>query len=582
MRKLDDPELSRLRHSAAHMLAQAVQHLFPDAKPTIGPPTEDGFYYDFARETPFTPEDLKALEKEMRRSTKRGEKFEEREVTRDEALELFSDNPFKVELISEVADDERKTLWTNGDFTDWCRGPHVSGTGKVRHFKLQSLAGAYWRGDEKNPMLQRIYGTAFPTREELDEHLHRIEEARKRDHRRLGRELELFTIVPEIGAGLPLWLPKGATIRRILEDYIVTEELRQGYQHVYSPHLAKVELYKTSGHWEHYQHDMFPPMKMGNEELVLRPMNCPHHFMMYKQKRHSYRELPLRLAEIGTMYRYEQSGELTGLSRVRVMNLNDAHIFCMPEQIKSEVANVVRLIQSAYQRLGFKDYWYRLSLRDPEDKEKYVANDEMWDSAEQMMREALDELGLEYEESVGDACFYGPKLDVQVPNVMGKDETLSTVQLDFHMPERFELEYIGADGNAHRPVVIHRGVISTMERMVAFLIELYGGAFPLWLAPVQMKLLPIADRHHEYCYQVNERLREASLRSEVDNRNEKIGRKIRESQLEKIPYMLIVGDREVESGTVAVRSREEGDLGPRSVEEFLEQTRTELTAEKAT
>ena len=582
MRKLDDPELSRLRHSAAHMLAQAVQHLFPDAKPTIGPPTEDGFYYDFARETPFTPEDLKALEKEMRRSTKRGEKFEEREVTRDEALELFSDNPFKVELISEVADDERKTLWTNGDFTDWCRGPHVSGTGKVRHFKLQSLAGAYWRGDEKNPMLQRIYGTAFPTREELDEHLHRIEEARKRDHRRLGRELELFTIVPEIGAGLPLWLPKGATIRRILEDYIVTEELRQGYQHVYSPHLAKVELYKTSGHWEHYQHDMFPPMKMGNEELVLRPMNCPHHFMMYKQKRHSYRELPLRLAEIGTMYRYEQSGELAGLSRVRVMNLNDAHIFCMPEQIKSEVANVVRLIQSAYQRLGFKDYWYRLSLRDPEDKEKYVANDEMWDSAEQMMREALDELGLEYEESVGDACFYGPKLDVQVPNVMGKDETLSTVQLDFHMPERFELEYIGADGNAHRPVVIHRGVISTMERMVAFLIELYGGAFPLWLAPVQMKLLPIADRHHEYCYQVNERLREASLRSEVDNRNEKIGRKIRESQLEKIPYMLIVGDREVESGTVAVRSREEGDLGPRSVEEFLEQTRTELTAEKAT
>lgn len=582
MRKLDDPELSRLRHSAAHMLAQAVQHLFPDAKPTIGPPTEDGFYYDFARETPFTPEDLKALEKEMRRSTKRGEKFEEREVTRDEALELFSDNPFKVELISEVADDERKTLWTNGDFTDWCRGPHVSGTGKVRHFKLQSLAGAYWRGDEKNPMLQRIYGTAFPTREELDEHLHRIEEARKRDHRRLGRELELFTIVPEIGAGLPLWLPKGATIRRVLEDYIVTEELRQGYQHVYSPHLAKVELYKTSGHWEHYQHDMFPPMKMGNEELVLRPMNCPHHFMMYKQKRHSYRELPLRLAEIGTMYRYEQSGELAGLSRVRVMNLNDAHIFCMPEQIKSEVANVVRLIQSAYQRLGFKDYWYRLSLRDPEDKEKYVANDEMWDSAEQMMREALDELGLEYEESVGDACFYGPKLDVQVPNVMGKDETLSTVQLDFHMPERFELEYIGADGNAHRPVVIHRGVISTMERMVAFLIELYGGAFPLWLAPVQMKLLPIADRHHEYCYQVNERLREASLRSEVDNRNEKIGRKIRESQLEKIPYMLIVGDREVESGTVAVRSREEGDLGPRSVEEFLEQTRTELTAEKAT
>jgi threonyl-tRNA synthetase len=574
-------ELQRLRHSAAHVMAQAVKHLFPEAKVTIGPPTADGFYYDFDKPTPFTPEDLARIEAEMLRCIQADYPFERRPISKPEALALFTqmEEPYKVEMISETPDDEPMSVYQQGDFVDWCRGPHVGRTGEIGAFKLLNVAGAYWRGDEHNKMLQRIYGTAFFTQEELDDFLHRLEEARRRDHRKLGRELELFTIIPEIGAGLPVWLPKGATVRRVLEEYILERERQAGYQHVYTPHLAKVDLYKLSGHWDHYREAMFPPMELEHEQVVLRPMNCPHHFMIYKQKAHSYRELPIRIGELGTMYRFEKSGELAGLARVRSMTLNDAHIFCRPEQIQQEVTGVVRLIQEVYQKLGFKDYWYRLSLRDPADTEKYVANDEMWNRAESMLAQALDDLGLTYRAMTGEAAFYGPKIDVQVPNVMGKDETISTVQLDFVMPERFDLEYVGEDSQKHRPVVIHRGVVSTLERILAFLIEHYAGAFPLWLAPVQMRLLPIADRHLEYSQSVAGRLREAGLRVEVDERNEKVGYKIREAQLQKIPYMLVVGDKEASAGTVAVRSRDAGDLGPRPVEELLQQARAELTGD---
>ena len=553
--------LSTLRHSAAHVMAHAVQEMWPDVKIAIGPAIEDGFYYDFDKGEPFTTADLAAIEERMGAIVEAAHPFVRSEVSRDEALSLFESQPYKIELIEGLPADEQITTYADGGFVDLCRGPHVSNTGEIRAFKLLSVAGAYWRGDSSRPMLQRIYGTAFETREELEQYLERVEEARKRDHKRLGRELELFTIIPEIGAGLPVWLPKGATIRRVLEEYILKRERDAGYQHVYTPHLASQRLYEISGHWQHYQDGMYPPMEFDNERLVLRPMNCPHHFMIYKQNVHSYRELPIRIAELGTMYRYEQSGELTGLSRVRAMTLNDAHIFLRPEQIQDEVTNVLGLIREAYEKLGFDEYWFRLSLRDPADHEKYVDNDAMWDLAEDVLKKALDEAGIEYEAVRGEAAFYGPKIDVQVPNVMGKDET----------------EYIGEDNQPHRPVVIHRGVISTMERIVAFLIERYAGAFPLWLAPVQAVVLPIADRHVAYGERVLERLKEAGFRANLDSRNEKVGYKIREAQLQKVPFMLIVGDREVEAESVSVRSRDEGDLGAKPLSEFIAENQDRLT-----
>lgn len=429
-------------------------------------------------------------------------------------------------------------------------------------------------------MLQRIYGTAWPKKSQLDEYLKRLEEAKQRDHRKLGKELKIFTLTPEVGQGLPLWLPNGATIRRVIERYIVDLEERLGYHHVYTPHLANVELYKISGHWDHYHEDMYPPMRMDNEELVLRPMNCPHHMMIYKSELRSYRNLPVRIAELGTMHRYEMSGALAGLQRVRSMTLNDAHIFCRPDQIQSEFTKVVRLIQRVYEDFGIKDFWYRLSFRDPADKEKYVQNDEMWDMAQQMLKNAMDDLGLEYVVAEGEAAFYGPKLDVQVQTALGKDETLSTVQLDFHLPNRFELEYIGEDGQPHRPVVIHRGIVGTMERFVAFLLEYYKGALPVWLSPVQARVLTISESFNEYGQQVVDRLKEAGIRAELDNRNEKIGYKIRQAQLQKIPYMLVVGEKEQSAGTVAVRHRSEGDQGARSVEEVIDQIRREIEAKK--
>ena len=568
-------------HSTAHLLAQAVRELFPEAKLAIGPPIEDGFYYDFDIGRPFTPEDLARIEARMRELAARNEPIDRISLPRAEAARLFqaSGEKYKAELLEGIADDP-VSFYRQDGFQDMCRGPHLPATGRIKAIKLLSTGGAYWRGDEHRDMLQRIYGISFPTQEQLDAYLTRLEEARQRDHRKLGRELQLFASVEEVGQGLPLWLPRGAAVRRVLERYIVDLEESLGYQHVRTPDLASVELYKISGHWDHYRDNMYPPMKVDTEELVLRPMNCPHHIMVYKHQQHSYRDLPVRIAELGTMYRYERSGVLSGLSRVREMTLNDAHIFCRPDQLLDEFMGVVRLIQRAYRDLGFREYWYRVSLRDPADRTKFVQNDQMWDLAEARLREAMTTLGLEYVEAKGEASFYGPKLDVQVPNVLGKDETISTVQLDFYLPERFALEYIGEDSHPHRPVMIHRGVISTMERIMAFLIEAYAGAFPLWLAPEQVRVLPIADRHLGYAQRVQELLRSRGVRVEVDRSSERTGHKIREAQLMKVPYMLIVGDREEAEGLVSVRGRARGDEGSGPLAAFVERVAEEIAARR--
>jgi len=561
------------RHSTAHLLAAAVLELFPETKLGIGPPIESGFYYDFQRAQPFTPEDLEKIEKRMWEIQARDLPYVRKYTKKDEGLKLYSDQPMKVELITERAGDVFSEYTLGPGFIDFCRGPHVPSTKKIKAFKLLSVAGAYWKGSEKNAQLQRIYGTAFFSKKDLDDYLNRLEEAKKRDHRRLGKELELFMVNEAVGAGLPLWLPKGATIRRLLEEYILERERECGYQHVYTPDLAKIDLYIRSGHWEHYHEDMFPPMQLENEQMVLRPMNCPHHILIYESKLHSYRDLPVKLAELGTMYRYERSGVLSGLSRVRCMTLNDAHIFCTPDQIKEEFTGVMKLVERAYRDLGITKYSYRLSLRDPANKTKYVDNDEMWEMGEQVLREAMDSLQLPYKEARGEAAFYGPKLDIQLADVMGHEETYSTVQVDFHLPSQFGLNYIAPDGKHHRPVMIHRAIISTMERMVSYLIELYGGAFPLWLAPVQAAVLPITDRHVEYARKVHARLEAAGLRSELDDRNEKVNLKIRDAQLQKVPYMLVVGDREAESDSVAVRHRKHADMGTKTVDQFIAEVR---------
>ena len=576
--------LKVLRHSAAHVMATAVLELFPDTKLGHGPATDSGFFYDFWRPTPFTPEDLKLIEGRMAEVAARDEKFVREYEPREEGLEKFrAGNDFmKVHFIEKFTKPgEEISLYRNGNFVDFCRGPHVPSTGRVKAARIMSLSGAYWLGDEKNPQLQRIYGTAFFSKKDLDEYLERVEDAKRRDHRRLGKELELFTVSEEVGAGLPLWLPKGATIRRLLEEYILQCERETGYEHVYTPSLAKVDLYKRSGHWEHYHEDMFPPMDLETEQMVLRPMNCPHHILIYESKMRSYRDLPVRLAELGTMYRYERSGVLSGLSRVRCMTLNDAHIFCSPDQIKEEFSNVMKLVERAYRDLGITKYSYRLSLRDPVNKTKYVDNDEMWTLGERELREALDSLGLPYRESKGDAAFYGPKLDIQLADVMGHEETYSTVQVDFHLPSQFELKYTGADGNPHRPVMIHRAIVSTMERMISYLIELYAGAFPLWLAPVQAGIVPISERHHAYAEKAKQQLQAAGMRVEVDARNEKMNAKIRDFTLQKFPYVLVVGDKEEAGGAVSVRTRGKGDEGSMPLENFIARSQ-QMVATKAT
>ena len=547
--------LEVLRHSTAHLMAQALKRLYGDVKFGVGPVIEGGFYYDFDKDDKVSSDDFDKIEKTMKQIVNENHKIVREVVSKEKAKDFFKDDPYKLELIDAIPEDESVTLYTQGEFTDLCRGVHVPSTSKIKEFKLLSTAGAYWRGNSDNKMLQRIYGTAFFDKKDLKAHLKMLEERRERDHRKIGKDLELFTNNQLVGAGLPLWLPNGATIRREIERYIVDKEVSMGYDHVYTPVLANVDLYKTSGHWDHYQEDMFPAMKLDEDEaMVLRPMNCPHHMMIYKNKPHSYRELPIRIAELGTMHRYEASGAVSGLQRVRGMTLNDSHIFVRPDQIKEEFKRVVNMIQDVYKDFGFEDYRFRLSYRDPEDKHKYFDDDEMWEKAESMLKEASDELGLTYEEAIGEAAFYGPKLDVQVKTAMGKEETLSTAQLDFLLPERFDLTYIGQDGEQHRPVVIHRGVVSTMERFVAFLTEETKGAFPTWLAPMQVEIIPVnVDLHYDYARLLQDELKSQGVRVEIDDRNEKMGYKIREAQMKKIPYQIVVGDQEVENQEVNVR-----------------------------
>ncbi|MBM5978214.1 threonine--tRNA ligase [Staphylococcus epidermidis] len=547
--------LEVLRHSTAHLMAQALKRLYGDVKFGVGPVIEGGFYYDFDMDDKVSSDDFDKIEKTMKQIVNENHKIVREVVSKEKAKDFFKDDPYKLELIDAIPEDESVTLYTQGEFTDLCRGVHVPSTSKIKEFKLLSTAGAYWRGNSDNKMLQRIYGTAFFDKKDLKAHLKMLEERRERDHRKIGKNLELFTNNQLVGAGLPLWLPNGATIRREIERYIVDKEVSMGYDHVYTPVLANVDLYKTSGHWDHYQEDMFPAMKLDEDEaMVLRPMNCPHHMMIYKNKPHSYRELPIRIAELGTMHRYEASGAVSGLQRVRGMTLNDSHIFVRPDQIKEEFKRVVNMIQDVYKDFGFEDYRFRLSYRDPEDKHKYFDDDEMWEKAESMLKEASDELGLTYEEAIGEAAFYGPKLDVQVKTAMGKEETLSTAQLDFLLPERFDLTYIGQDGEQHRPVVIHRGVVSTMERFVAFLTEETKGAFPTWLAPMQVEIIPVnIDLHYDYARLLQDELKSQGVRVEIDDRNEKMGYKIREAQMKKIPYQIVVGDQEVEHQEVNVR-----------------------------
>ncbi|MFD1206928.1 threonine--tRNA ligase [Sporosarcina contaminans] len=566
--------LEILRHSTAHLLAQAVKRKFPDAKLGIGPVIENGFYYDIDSPTPITAEDLPELEKEMKRIIGENLPIVRHDVSREEAEKRFKeiDDPYKLELLEAIPEGEQVSIYEQGEFFDLCRGIHVPSTGKLKEFKLLSIAGAYWRGNSDNKMLQRIYGTAFFKKEELQEHLRMLEEAKERDHRKIGKELNLFTNSQKVGQGLPLWLPKGATIRRIVERYIVDKEEKLGYQHVYTPVLGSKSLYETSGHWGHYQDGMFPVMSMDNEDLVLRPMNCPHHMMIYKNGIHSYRNLPVRIAELGMMHRYEMSGALSGLQRVRGMTLNDAHIFVRPDQIKDEFRRVVELIIEVYKDFNITDYSFRLSYRDPEDTEKYYDDDEMWEHAQRLLKETMDEMGLEYVEAIGEAAFYGPKLDVQVKTAIGMEETLSTAQLDFLQPERFELTYIGEDGKQHRPVVIHRGVVSTMERFIAFLIEEYKGAFPTWLAPIQVEMIPVSpDAHLNYANELKDKLVAAGIRVDLDSRDEKLGYKIREAQVQKIPYMLVLGDKEVESGEVNVRKYGEQKSESMPFDEFLKE-----------
>lgn len=578
---LDSQEgLEIMRHSCAHLMAQAVKRLFggKEVKLGVGPVIEDGFYYDMDLEHPLNPEDLQKIEKEMERIIGENLPITRREVSREEAIAIFTElgDPYKLELIRDLPEGETISIYDQGEFFDLCRGPHVPSTGKIKIFKLLSVAGAYWRGNSDNKMLQRIYGTAFVKKAQLDEHLHMLEEAKKRDHRKLGKELSIFTFNNLVGQGLPIWLPKGATLRRTLERYIVDIEERLGYQHVYTPVLGSTELYKTSGHLEHYEEDMFPRMQVDNEEFVLRPMNCPHHMMVFKSDLRSYRDLPIRIAELGMQHRYEMSGALTGLHRVRSMTLNDAHIFCRLDQIKSEFSRVLDLIKQVYSDFGIDEYRFRLSYRDPQDTEKYYQNDEMWNTAQRMLREVVEEAGLPFYEAEGEAAFYGPKLDVQIKTALGKEETLSTVQIDFLLPERFELEYVGEDGAKHRPVVLHRGILGTMERFTAFLLENFAGNLPLWLSPVQAKVIPVSAHFEEYARKVEEELRAGGIRAESDLRNEKLGYKIREAQLEKIPYMFVVGENEQSSGTVSVRKRGEGDLGAKLLSEVIASLKNDI------
>lgn len=578
-----DEELSILNHSTAHLMAHAIKRLFPESKFWVGPVVEEGFYYDVdTGSIAITEEDLPRIEKEMKKIAKSNKHITRIELSKSEALEMFQDDEYKLDLINRM--DENETVisaYKQDEFVDLCRGPHVESTKVMKHFKLNKLAGAYWKGDADNKMLQRVYGFSFYSQEDLDAYLEKIEEAKQRDHRKIGKELKLFHLNPEVGSGLPFWLPRGATIRRVIERYITDLELSLGYMHVYTPIMANVEFYKTSGHWDHYHENMFPPMDMGDgEQLVLRPMNCPHHMDIYRQDIHSYRELPIRIAELGMMHRYEKSGALSGLQRVREMTLNDAHIFVRQDQIKDEFKRTLELIVAVYNDFKIDEYEFRISYRDPEDKEKYFDDDAMWQKAETMLREAMDEMDLPYYEAIGEAAFYGPKLDVEVKTALGSSETLSTIQLDFLLPERFDLTYVGENGkNNHRPVVIHRGVVSTMERFVAYLIERYKGAFPLWLSWQQVTILPVnTEFHMEYANEIKQLLLAAGCRVEVDGRNEKLGFRLREAQVNKIPLQVVVGDGEIENKSVNIRQYGSKDSLTMSQTDFIDWFKQQVEA----
>ncbi|MCS6870124.1 MAG: threonine--tRNA ligase [Anaerolineae bacterium] len=580
--KYEESQLYRIRHSLAHVMAQAVLEIFPEGRIAIGPPIEDGFYYDFELPRQLTEADLAEIEARMRRIISGNHPFIRREVSAEEARRLFANQPYKLELIdglerggydengNKIAEAPVISTYRQDTFEDLCRGPHVAHTGELNPnaFKLMSIAGAYWRGDSRRPQLQRIYGTAWHTAAELEEYLHQLEEAKARDHRKLGEQLGLFTFSPLVGKGLPLWKPKGAILRDILERFLRAEQLRAGYLPVVSPHIAKVDLYRTSGHYPYYADSQFPPMTLDNEEFMLKPMNCPHHIEIYRSEPRSYRDLPLRLAEFGTVYRYEQSGELTGLTRVRGFTQDDAHIFATPEQLEEEFIGVVRLIQRIFDLMGFHDFRARIGTRDP-NSEKYVGAPELWEKATQAIINAANKLGLPYYVAEGEAAFYGPKLDFIFRDVLKREWQLGTVQVDYNLPERFQLEYMGEDNQVHRPVMIHRAPFGSMERFVAILIEHFGGAFPVWLAPIQARLIPVADRHVPYLREVAAKLIEAGLRADVDDGKERMNAKIRKAQGEKIPYMLIAGDRDVEAGAISVRLRSGEDLGGMPVEEFI-------------
>ncbi|MGO3007144.1 MAG: threonine--tRNA ligase [Lactococcus cremoris] len=566
--------LGILRHSAAHLFAQAAKRHFPNIHLGVGPAIQDGFYYDTDNEAgQISNDDLATIEAEMKKIVKENFKSERKEVSKEEAKEIFANDPYKLELIEEHNEDEGGlTIYTQGEYTDLCRGPHVPSTGVIKFFHLLNVAGAYWRGNSDNKMMQRIYGTAWFSKEELEANLKLREEAKERDHRKLGRELDLFFNDAELGAGTAYWLPAGATIRRIIERFVVDQEVKNGYQHVITPVMMNLNTYKQSGHWQHYHEDMYPPMDMGDgEEMELRPMNCPSHIAIYKHHVHSYRELPIRIAEFGMMHRYEKSGALSGLQRVREMTLNDGHTFVMLEQVQEEFSKILQLIMEMYRDFGINDYSFRLSYRDPKDTVKYFPDDEMWEKSQAMLKATMDDMKLDYVEAEGEAAFYGPKLDIQVKTALGNEETLSTIQLDFLNPENFDISYVGADGEKHRPVMIHRGVISTLERFIAYLIEVYKGAFPTWLAPTQATIIPVNNEiHADYAWKIQRELQDKGFRVVVDEANEKMGWKIRQSQTHKIPYQIVIGDQEQANGTVNIRRYGSKETEVIPFEDFIE------------
>ena len=574
----EDKNLSVLNHSCAHLMAQAVKHLYPNAKFWVGPVVEEGFYYDMdLGDTVLTEEDIEKIAKEMKKIAKDGKKIIRHEISKKEALEIFKDDPYKIDLIENMPEDEVISCYSQGDFTDLCRGPHVDNVKLLKNFKLLKFSGAYYKGDSKNKMLQRVYGVCFDTPEALEKHLAELEDAKARDHRKLGKDLGIFMFSDLVGKGLPMWLPNGFIVRRSLVDYIMDKEISLGYQHVMTPSLGNVELYKTSGHWDHYKDDMFPKMELDDEAYVLRPMNCPHHMMMFKNRLHSYRDLPIRIAEIANDFRYEASGAVCGIERTRAFTQNDSHIFCRPDQIESEVKGVIDLILDVYKDFGFKDFKFRLSLRDTKNVDKYFGNDELWEKSENALRTILKNTGHEYYEAEGEAAFYGPKIDVQVRSAIGHDETLSTVQLDYQLPERFELEYINEDNEKVRPVVIHRAILGSLDRFIAFLLEETKGYLPLWLAPHQVNIIPVNNNYHlEYAKEVEKLLKNKGIRVNLDDREEKVGYKMREAIMSKYPYILVLGDNEVTNKTITYRTSQSEEKVTITLDEFANKVEEEI------